>query len=144
MRHLEQSEENFHRMPTPCLILALYSHILPFHVDEIAMFLSKAKASTYTGETIPFYLLSDIAPAIFFLCLLKHQICTLLNYSPQHSVVISPNWNTTTKIYWPSSLIYHHFFSTKLLEGVVSASSSIHSSHSLLTQSNWSGFYSLH
>lgn len=68
--------ENFQRLPTPCLISAYYSHILPSHLDEIAMFLSKAKASTCTGETISSYLFSDY-PRKSLICLLKHQTCVL-------------------------------------------------------------------
>lgn len=64
VKHL-QSEENFHRLPAPCLMLALYSHTRPFHLDEIGMFLYKAKPTLVQGRLpIPSYLLSDIVPAM--------------------------------------------------------------------------------
>lgn len=75
------------------------------------------------------------------LCLLEHQICTLLNDSLQHSSAISSIWNNN-KVYWSPFPICHDFFAPftkKFLEGCLyfvfnSIPPPILSSHALINQ----------
>ena len=78
---------------------ALYSHILPFHLNEISVLLLKAHPSTCAGGAIPSHLLS--APAMSPLCCFQRQICMPLHYSLHHTTILLflPSKTTTTNFY---------------------------------------------
>ena len=142
MRHLEQSEENFHRFPTPCLLISVIFPYSAFPPLWNIHALIESPSLRFCRRCYPFSHTQWHHTSNTSSLLLQHQICTLLNSSPQRTnILLFLPSKTTTNFYWPSSPpIYHLFFApfaTKLLEGVVyTPCLQFHFSNSLLTHFN--------
>ena len=135
MRHLEQSEENFQRSSTSCLLISIIFPYIAFPPEWNIRALVESPSLHMCGRC---YLISLSAPAMSPLCCFQRQICMPLHYSLHHTNILLflPSKTTTTNFYWSSSPpIYHVFFTPfakKLIEGVVyTPCLQFHFSHSL-------------